>query len=75
MKYHKTANKTVPPKVTELKFIDSAVTSTEPGQKEKNHITNRYTQANRLFATPNAPGNLQGPHRNVSGPTTEARSS
>lgn len=74
MKYHNIANSTVPPNVTELKFMDSALTLTDAGQNEKNHMTIRYTQANRLFAVPNAPGTFQGPHRNVSGPTTVARS-
>lgn len=40
-KYQTTANSTMPPNVTELKFMDCALTSTEPGQKEKNHSTNR----------------------------------
>jgi hypothetical protein len=40
-KYQTMAKSTVPPNVTELKFIDCAVTLGEAGQKEKNHSTNR----------------------------------
>lgn len=68
IKYHTMANMTIPLKVTELKFMDCAVTSTDDGQKEKNHMTRMYPQANTLFAMPNAPGIFQGPHCKVSGP-------
>jgi hypothetical protein len=34
-KYQTIANSTISPNVTELKVMDCAVTSTDPGQKEK----------------------------------------
>ena len=63
---------TIPLKVTELKFMDCAVTSTDDGQKEKNHMTRMYPQAKTLFAMPKTPGIFQGPHCRESGPIKAA---